>query len=70
MIQEFGNQGNLQAAFTIFSSMEEANIKPDMYTYRTLIDACAHQGDASKATAVFKVCILLFWGVFTNLCLH
>ncbi|BBN05914.1 protein MpPPR_69 [Marchantia polymorpha subsp. ruderalis] len=54
MIQEFGNQGNLQAAFTIFSSMEEANIKPDMYTYRTLIDACAHQGDASKATAVFK----------------
>ncbi|KAL3694877.1 hypothetical protein R1sor_008528 [Riccia sorocarpa] len=54
MIQEFGNQGDLQGAFAAFRSMEGAGVKPDMYTYRTLIDACAHQGDAARASAVFK----------------
>ncbi|KAL2632836.1 hypothetical protein R1flu_004315 [Riccia fluitans] len=54
MIQEFGNQGDLQAAFAAFRSMEGPGVKPDMYTYRALIDACAQQGDASKASAVFR----------------
>ncbi|CAM6128084.1 unnamed protein product [Calypogeia fissa] len=54
IMQEFSQQGDFKSVFTAFSSMKESGIQPDMYSYRSLIDACAQHGEVAKAVSVFE----------------
>lgn len=54
LIREFGKQGDLKLALIIFRRQQRANISPDMYLYRDIIDACGLCGRLEKAKLIFK----------------
>jgi pentatricopeptide repeat protein len=54
-MHEFSQLDDFESVFSAFSSMKEAGIQPDMYSYRSLIDACAHLGEVDKAISIFEV---------------
>lgn len=54
LIREFGKQGDLKLALIIFRRQQRANISPDMYLYRDIIDACGLCGKLAKAKSIFK----------------
>jgi pentatricopeptide repeat protein len=37
----------------VYHDMVEAGVEPDVYTFNTLINACAQRGDAERARDVF-----------------
>ncbi|XP_024526013.1 pentatricopeptide repeat-containing protein At5g02830, chloroplastic [Selaginella moellendorffii] len=54
IMQKFRDQGDLQSVFQVFQALESTGVRPDMYSYCILIDACGRCGDAEKATAIFE----------------
>lgn len=54
LIREFGKRGHLKLALIIFRRQQRANISPDMYLYRDIIDACGLCGRLAKAKDIFK----------------
>lgn len=56
MIREFSYLHELQSAFGVLDIMKELEVAPDLYTYRSLIDACGRCNEPSKAAVVFEVC--------------
>jgi len=55
LIREFGKKGDLKSALIIFRRQQRADISPDMYLYRDIIDACGLCGRLVKAKNIFKV---------------
>jgi pentatricopeptide repeat protein len=55
IMHEFSQQGDFESVFAAFTSMKESGIQPDMYSYRSLIDACAHTGEVDRAVSIFEV---------------
>lgn len=54
LIREFGKKGDLKSALIIFRRQQRADISPDMYLYRDIIDACGLCGRLAKAKNIFK----------------
>lgn len=57
IMHEFSQHGDFESVFAAFCAMKESGIQPDMYSYRSLIDACSHGGDVARAVSVFEVSI-------------
>lgn len=55
IMHEFCQHSDLESVFTVFSAMKESGIEADMYSYRSLIDVCAQNGEVAKAISVFEV---------------
>lgn len=55
IILEFGKKGDLASALTVFEASKENLSCPNMYIYRTIIDACGLCGDYLKSRSIYEV---------------
>ncbi|KAM7468145.1 hypothetical protein LguiB_015707 [Lonicera macranthoides] len=54
IILEFGKKGDLASALTVFEASKENLSCPNMYIYRTIIDACGLCGDYLKSRSIYE----------------
>ncbi|XP_048334827.1 pentatricopeptide repeat-containing protein At4g39952, mitochondrial [Ziziphus jujuba] len=54
MINGYGLSGDGKAALDLFLQMELSGIKPDSFTYSTILSACSHTGLAKQGSKIFK----------------
>lgn len=54
MINGYGLHGDGKAALDLFLQMELSGIKPDGFTYSTILSACSHSGLAEQGRKIFN----------------
>ncbi|KAG8641237.1 pentatricopeptide repeat-containing protein At1g06140, mitochondrial [Manihot esculenta] len=54
MINGFGLHGNGQAALELFSQMQFSGVRPDDFTYSSILSACSHAGLVEQGWMVFN----------------
>ncbi|ERM95718.1 hypothetical protein AMTRI_Chr08g206910 [Amborella trichopoda] len=54
LICEFGKKKDLQSALVAFEVSKGKSVSPNMYIYRSIIDACGYCGDSLKSRSIFE----------------
>lgn len=55
LINAYGKIGDIDGAFESFNTLLEAGIKPDDYTFGTLMSICTKRGDSTQAMELYQM---------------
>eukprot|EP00252_Welwitschia_mirabilis_P026785 TRINITY_DN891_c0_g1_i3.p1 TRINITY_DN891_c0_g1~~TRINITY_DN891_c0_g1_i3.p1 ORF type:complete len:814 (-),score=153.26 TRINITY_DN891_c0_g1_i3:261-2702(-) len=64
LIRQYGKQGDVNLAFTVFRQQQRRNNVANMYLYRDMIDVCGLSGNVAKAKSIFEE--MLHQGIIPN----